>query len=117
MHANGTDYVLGPNVEKLVMSYNESGGSHGTHGTGNALNNVISGIDVSETLNGLAGNDTIYGSGSSYFNYPDEDIIHGGAGNDLIYGAGGKEPTSTTAPISFTAMPATTGSSASSATT
>ena len=44
-------------------------------GTGNALNNIISGGDLADTLSGLAGNDTLNGGLGA-------DILIGGAGND-----------------------------------
>jgi len=45
-------------------------------GTGNALNNVISGGDLADTLSGLAGNDTMQGGLGA-------DTMIGGDGNDI----------------------------------
>lgn len=48
-------------------------------GTGNALNNVISGGDLADTLSGLGGNDTLNGGIGA-------DILNGGDGNDTLNG-------------------------------
>ena len=48
-------------------------------GTGNALNNVISGGDLADTLSGLLGNDTLNGGLGA-------DILDGGDGNDTLNG-------------------------------
>ncbi|MBR1187294.1 peroxidase family protein [Bradyrhizobium sp. AUGA SZCCT0160] len=48
-------------------------------GTGNSLNNVISGGDLNDTLNGLGGNDTLEGGLGN-------DILNGGDGNDTLNG-------------------------------
>ncbi|MBL8659324.1 MAG: hypothetical protein JNM75_06170 [Rhodospirillales bacterium] len=98
LEARGTDYSLPANVEKLVLSFNWwlNWPVPTIHGTGNALDNIIVGSERNEVLDGLAGNDTIYGKAARAFDvtgYPDNDVIHGGAGNDLIYGAGGDRDT------------------------
>ncbi len=48
-------------------------------GTGNALNNVISGGDLADTLNGLGGSDTLNGGIGA-------DVLNGGDGNDTLNG-------------------------------
>jgi Ca2+-binding RTX toxin-like protein len=48
-------------------------------GTGNALNNVISGGDLADTLSGLDGNDTLNGGIGA-------DTLTGGIGNDTLNG-------------------------------
>ena len=48
-------------------------------GTGNAMNNVISGGDLADTLNGLGGNDTLNGGIGA-------DTLNGGDGNDTLNG-------------------------------
>jgi Ca2+-binding RTX toxin-like protein len=57
------DYVLGANVEKLVLT------GTAANGTGNALDNVITGNTSANVLDGGAGNDT----------------MAGGLGNDLYF--------------------------------
>jgi len=113
-----TDYILPANVENLEMT----GGYYPDrqHGTGNDLANVIKtqqywsyadytldgmgGNDViygcaggKDTINGGAGNDTLYGKVASADNSwdpgADADVIRGGDGDDLIYGAGGDADT------------------------
>jgi Ca2+-binding RTX toxin-like protein len=71
-------------------------------GTGNALNNVISGGDLADTLSGLAGNDTLNGGlgddlltggeGTDTLNGGDgNDTLDGGAGNDAMAGGDGDD--------------------------
>ena len=70
-------------------------------GTGNALNNVITGGDLADTLSGLAGNDTLNGGlGNDTLNGGDG---IGNGGDDTLNG--GPEPTS------WRAAPATTSTS------
>jgi serralysin len=49
------DYVLGANVENLILT------GSARNGTGNGLDNVISGNALGNTLDGGAGNDTLRG--------------------------------------------------------
>src|SRR6185503_11223201 len=69
---------LGANVEQLILV------GPATSGTGNGLDNLISGFPSSNalTLDGAGGNDIIYGSAQS-------DTLTGGSGNDLLVGLGG----------------------------
>jgi Ca2+-binding RTX toxin-like protein len=64
-------YVLGPNVEDLVL-----GGTAAIDGTGNPLDNFMAGNDSANRLDGGGGNDTLFGAGGI-------DTLVGGAGNDL----------------------------------
>ena len=64
------DYVLGANVENLVLT-----GYDNISGTGNSLDNSLTGNIGDNTLTGGAANDTLDGS------YGD-DVLVGGAGND-----------------------------------
>jgi Ca2+-binding RTX toxin-like protein len=66
------DFTLGFNFENLTIN-GESSNSWG--GTGNELNNVITGNGGANRLDGMAGADT----------------INGGAGNDFIYGGAGAD--------------------------
>ena len=83
--ANQTDYTLPANAENLTMQYNTfdfPDPSIGWSGTGNALPNVITGaFDMVDRLNGLGGDDTIYGGLGDV-----ADVLRGGSGNDRIYG-------------------------------
>ncbi|TLU83214.1 MAG: hypothetical protein FDX30_09175 [Chlorobium sp.] len=72
-------YILGPNVENLVLT-----GTSGLIGTGNNLNNVITGNSGDNLLLGLDGNDTLYGGDGN-------DILLGGAGADVLTGGSGKD--------------------------
>ena len=71
-------------------------------GTGNALNNVISGGDLADTLSGLGGNDTLNGGlgadlldggdGNDTLNGgDDDDTLLGGLGNDALNGGDGND--------------------------
>ncbi|KRR02770.1 hypothetical protein CQ12_06750 [Bradyrhizobium jicamae] len=71
-------------------------------GTGNALNNTISGGDLDDTLSGLAGNDTLNGGlgadsllggdGNDTLNGGDDnDTLNGGIGNDQLEGGAGAD--------------------------
>lgn len=64
-------YTLGPNIEHLTLS----GPGNNLVGTGNALDNIITGTDNNDVLNGLDGNDTLIGGGGT-------DNLTGGAGDD-----------------------------------
>ncbi|SDD27395.1 Hemolysin-type calcium-binding repeat-containing protein [Sphingomonas sp. YR710] len=67
-----TDITLGDNVENLELS------DSGTVGTGNALDNMLTGSDGHQTLNGGDGNDIIDGGSGT-------DTMVGGTGNDTYY--------------------------------
>ena len=84
----GLTYTLTDNVENLTLT-----GGADISGTGNTLNNVITGNSgiggtLSEhgdnALSGLAGDDTIYGGGGN-------DTINGGTGNDSMVGGDGND--------------------------
>ena len=77
--AGGTDTVystathtLATNVETLYLI-----GTAAANGTGNALNNAISGNSYVNTLRGMAGNDTFQSGNGA-------DILIGGTGNDVF---------------------------------
>jgi Ca2+-binding RTX toxin-like protein len=71
-------------------------------GTGNALNNVISGGDLADTLAGLGGNDTLNGglgadlldggdANDTLNGGDDDDTLLGGLGNDSLNGGDGND--------------------------
>jgi Ca2+-binding RTX toxin-like protein len=74
-----SSYTLGANVENLIRT-----GSSAFTGTGNDLDNVITGGTGNDILSGLAGNDTIdAGAGN--------DTVAGGVGNDVLRGGDGDD--------------------------
>ncbi len=84
-------YELGDNVENLVYT-----GKANFNGTGNDLNNIVSGGpgndvlrggDGDDTLNGGAGNDVLYGGAGGDPKH--EDMLNGGDGNDTLDGGSG----------------------------
>jgi Ca2+-binding RTX toxin-like protein len=66
------NYTLGANVENLVLT----GGAR--TGTGNDLDNSLTGSAKADHLYGLAGNDTLDGGAGS-------DVLEGGLGDDTYY--------------------------------
>ena len=78
VHSDLADYILGANVENLVLE------SPATNGTGNSLANVITGNSAANTLSGADGNDTLNGNG-------DDDVLNGGNGNDSLNGGAGAD--------------------------
>ena len=75
------DYTLQANVENLVVNNTVA---NSWAGTGNALNNFITGSDGNNKLDGGAGNDTILGGLGN-------DMIIGGVGDDGLVGGAGKD--------------------------
>ncbi|MFG6429183.1 VCBS domain-containing protein [Roseateles sp. LYH14W] len=71
-------YTLAANVENLRLT----GGS--ASGTGNTLDNVITGGTGNDSLYGLAGTDTLSGGDGS-------DLLDGGTGNDALSGGAGDD--------------------------
>ena len=89
VHAT-VDYVLASNVEQLMVE----GGA--TMGTGNAGNNVLYGLSNTHalTLDGGAGNDTIYGSlvgGNTLIGGDGTDSIFARGGNNTLTGGNGND--------------------------
>ena len=72
-------YTLPDNVENLSGS-----GSADFTGTGNALNNVITGGGGANHLYGLGGNDVLQGGSG-------DDVLDGGIGNDQMSGGAGND--------------------------
>ncbi len=99
-------YTLSSNVENLTLI-----GENASNGTGNGLNNVITGNaannylyagDGDDQVNGLAGDDYLYGeAGDDLLNGGEgqdwmvgdlgDDILNGGAGNDRVLGGAGND--------------------------
>jgi len=79
--ASGISYTLGANVENLQIW------GDNLVGTGNALDNVLSGLSSTNdhnTLYGMGGNDLLIGYGG-------DDTLDGGIGNDQIQGREGAD--------------------------
>jgi Ca2+-binding RTX toxin-like protein len=72
-------YVLGAEVEALLLT-----GNGAIAGTGNALDNEITGHGGANTLVGAAGHDTIDGDAGN-------DSLDGGEGNDTLIGGAGND--------------------------
>ncbi len=79
-------YALTAWVENLVYI-----GSDGFTGTGNELNNRISGGLADDVLSGGAGNDAISGGGGNdrVYGGSGDDVLSTGSGNDYLHGGGG----------------------------
>lgn len=72
-------YTLGSNVEHLTFI-----GAGNFSGTGNSMNNIITGGTGSDTLRGSGGKDKINGGLGN-------DLLDGGAGNDTLVGGAGND--------------------------
>ncbi|HVR65077.1 MAG TPA: calcium-binding protein, partial [Verrucomicrobiae bacterium] len=76
-------HTLATNVENLILG----AASGDSFGTGNALNNIITGNDGSNRLLGMAGDDTLLGGDFAIFN-DIHNTLDGGAGADSLVGGG-----------------------------
>ncbi|HEX6741123.1 MAG TPA: calcium-binding protein, partial [Sphingomicrobium sp.] len=79
---SGQSFTLGANVENLILgvTFGPGGPEIITRtGTGNDLDNEISGTDQGDILIGMGGNDTLMGNGGP-------DYLDGGAGADTMTG-------------------------------
>jgi len=82
--ARGFSYTLPDNIENIsVQGYSGSVLGSATL-TGNALNNSIVAHNNVETINGLDGNDRLFGKGG-------DDTLNGGNGNDYLDGGTGND--------------------------
>jgi len=66
---SSVDWILGANLDNLLLT------GAARSGTGNILNNLITGTGFDDTLSGVAGNDTLEGGAGN-------DTLNGGIGND-----------------------------------
>ncbi|NJR38350.1 MAG: calcium-binding protein [Leptolyngbyaceae cyanobacterium CSU_1_4] len=76
---SSVNFTLGNLVENLTLT-----GGAALNGTGNSLNNTITGNGNANVLEGQAGNDSLLGQGGA-------DVMRGGVGNDLLLGGKGKD--------------------------
>ena len=73
-----SNYVLGTNIEDLVL------GGNAFYGTGQELNNWVVGNAENNVLSGLGGNDRLIGNEG-------DDLLTGGTGNDVLEGGLGQD--------------------------
>lgn len=78
VHA-AVSWTLGANTEDLFL------GNASLDGTGNGLDNSIAGGDGANILQGLAGNDRLFGYGAA----GGSDRLDGGTGSDFMHGGSG----------------------------
>lgn len=77
-----SSYVLGDNIENLILD--DKSGKNLMSGTGNNLNNKITGTIGDNLLTGMAGNDTLIGGDGV-------DTLDGGLGMDVLQGGTGSD--------------------------
>ena len=76
--SSSIDYTLPANVENLTLT------NRAVNGSGNQLNNTLTGDAGANKLSGGAGIDTLIGNAGA-------DILNGGAGKDILTGGTGKD--------------------------
>ncbi len=76
-----SNYILGLNIENLILKDSQG---KGTNGTGNAGNNTITGSEGNNVINGMAGNDKLNAGGG-------DDTLDGGLGMDTLIGGDGSD--------------------------
>ena len=83
-----SSYTLGNNIENLTFT-----GTAGFAGTGNTLDNIITGAGGNDTINGGTGADTLTGAGGddSLTGGTGANALDGGAGNDTLNGGAGAD--------------------------
>ncbi|WP_139204271.1 calcium-binding protein [Azotobacter beijerinckii] len=83
-----SSYTLGTHIENLTLT-----GSAVIDGTGNELDNLISGNSARNKLVGGSGNDTLNGLGGNDYmeGRTGDDILDGGLGNDTLLGGTGND--------------------------
>nr|WP_050808204.1 calcium-binding protein [Asticcacaulis biprosthecium] len=79
VRATAASYGLGDHLEKLVFA-----GTGDFAGSGNGLNNTLTGGAGEDTLTGLGGNDRLFGGNGN-------DVLIGGAGSDHLTGEAGRD--------------------------
>jgi Ca2+-binding RTX toxin-like protein len=92
-----SDFTLPDNVENLTLLFTEYVSYGNVRAVGNGLGNVIRGNSEDNRIEGMAGNDTIYGRDTGLppadiygDRHSDADLVYGGDGNDRIYGGDGR---------------------------
>jgi Ca2+-binding RTX toxin-like protein len=82
--SSNADYVLPANVENLVLLSGPGGEVTDWDGTGNGMNNRITGSNGTNSLSGAAGADTLFGLDGN-------DSLNGGGGADKLAGGKGND--------------------------
>lgn len=84
---SSVSYTLGDTLENLILT-----GSSDISATGNALDNIIADNDGYNSLNGGAGNDSIYASfGDTLFGGLGNDYLESGFGKGTLFGGSGND--------------------------
>ena len=78
-----TEYTLPDHIEVLRLTSN--GQVPVLRGTGNSLDNLLKGNFYNNVLEGLDGNDTLWGGERNQFVGPNADELRGGTGDDTYY--------------------------------
>jgi Ca2+-binding RTX toxin-like protein len=85
---SSVNYTLGNFVENLTLT------GTALNGTGNLLNNVLTGSEAVNVLTGAGGHDTLHGLGGNdilYGSYSGNDALFGGTGHDALNGLYGQD--------------------------
>lgn len=88
IRSSAVSFVLSENIENLVLTSSSS-----STGTGNQMDNGLTGGTGSDRLFGLGGADSLAGGlgNDTLYGGDGDDLMDGGSGNDRMYGDGGND--------------------------